>query len=132
MRTPIKDAILDGFAANDGVSVFLGIRGIVLTGMEKAAFLTADQMMKLDPIVTQVRLSPTLEVEVGGFADATEQDPPDGVRPVRVGVGVHLAAQIALSRGRRRVYPTQRTHADELSIWEMFVKRRCSHVCSSR
>jgi hypothetical protein len=69
------DAILDGFAANDGVSVGLGFWGMGLTGMEKAAFLSADQMIKLDSIVAQVKLSPTLEVEVGGFADATEQDP---------------------------------------------------------
>jgi hypothetical protein len=57
------DAILDNFAANDGTSA------------QKAALLTADQQKKLDPIVAKVMGDPTLEVEVGGFADATEKDP---------------------------------------------------------
>jgi outer membrane protein OmpA-like peptidoglycan-associated protein len=57
------DAILDNFATNDGTSA------------RKAALLTADQQKKLDPIVTKVKRDPTLEVEVGGFADATEKDP---------------------------------------------------------
>ena len=42
---------------------------------EKASFLNADQENKIDPIITKLKSNPTLVVELGGFADATEKDP---------------------------------------------------------
>jgi hypothetical protein len=68
------DAIVDGFMANDGISA-PSMGGIVFSPLQKASFLNADQESKIDPIITKLKRDPTLVVELGGFADATERDP---------------------------------------------------------
>lgn len=57
------DTILDGFPANDGKPG------------NKAAVLTTEQQKKIDPIAAKVKGNQNLQVELGGFADATEKDP---------------------------------------------------------
>jgi len=68
------DAIVDGFLANDG-EVGPGTRGMYFPPLTKASFLDADRERKIDPIVAKLKRDPTLKVEIGGFADATEKNP---------------------------------------------------------
>jgi hypothetical protein len=68
------DAVVDDFLANDG-AVGPGTRGMYFPPLTKASFLDADRERKIDPIVAKLKRDPTLKVEIGGFADATEKDP---------------------------------------------------------
>src|SRR5689334_22657389 len=72
------NAIVDGFAANDGVAA-MGPRGAVFSPVQKAAVLHADQEARLDDVAEHLKTlqqsSQEYGVHVVGFADPTEMDP---------------------------------------------------------
>ena len=80
------DAILDSFSPNDGTPA----------GEKGAAVLSSDQQKQLDAIADEFksRKNPSLGIELGGFADATETDP-IGTSDRRL----HAAGDYLISKG---------------------------------
>lgn len=90
-RAERYDAIVDGFRANDGVGGMIG--RVYFSAAQKASIVTADLAAKIDPVVAEFKRDPKQLVKIGGFADATENDPRETSEARVAAVRRYLVAQ---------------------------------------